>query len=87
MSFKNAYTPKRELSIDEQMIGMKSRVGFLQYMPKKPEKFGIKVGVLCESDIGYCISLQVYKGKSETGQEHGLAYRVVDDLWLSDVIS
>ena len=28
----------------------------------------------------YCLCFQLYKGKSDTGQEHGLAYRVVMDL-------
>ena len=33
------YSPKRSLSIDEQMIGTNWRLRFLQYMPKKPKKF------------------------------------------------
>ena len=41
--FGDIYEPTGSLSIDEQMIGIKSRIRFLQYMPKKPNKFGIKV--------------------------------------------
>ena len=81
-SFKGMYAPSKELSIDEQMIGTKSRIGFLQYMPKKPKKFGIKVWALCEAVSGYCLQFQIYTGKSADGAEHGLAYRVVFDLIL-----
>ena len=65
--FKTMYTPSRNLSIDEQMIGTKSRVSFIQYMPKKPKKFGIKLWVLCESLTGYCLDFQIYTGKSDKG--------------------
>ena len=41
--FGDIYEPTGSLSIDEQMIGIKSRIRFLQYTPKKPNKFGIKV--------------------------------------------
>ena len=47
-TFKSLYQPTRNLSIDEQMIGTKSRVSFIQYMPKKPKKFGIKLWALCD---------------------------------------
>ena len=62
------------------MIGTKARTSFLQYMPKKPKKFGVKLWALCEAASGYCLCFQQYKGKSDTGKEHGLTYRVVMDL-------
>ena len=71
-SFKEMYDPSRQLSLDEQMIGTKSRIGFLQYMPKKPKKFGIKLWALCESLSGYCLQFQIYTGKAAGGTEHGL---------------
>ena len=40
--FRQRYTPSRNLSVDEQMIGTGCRVNFIQYMPKKPTKFGHK---------------------------------------------
>ena len=75
-NFSDIYQPKRSMSIDEQMIGTKSRISFLQYMPKKPKKFGIKLWALCESDSGYCVKFQIYTGK-EGGGEQGLTYRIV----------
>ena len=78
--FDMVYASTRDLSIDEQMIGTKARVSFIQYMPKKLKKFGIKLWALCEAKTGYCLQFQIYTGKSDTGQEHGLSYRVVFDL-------
>ena len=49
-------------------------------MPKKPKRLGVKLWALREATSGYCLCFQLYKGKSDTGQEHGLAYRVVMDL-------
>jgi len=80
-NFLKFYKPDKNLSIDEQMIGTRCRVGFIQYMPKKPKKFGIKLWALCEAKTGYCCKFQVYTGKVGDGvQEKGLAYRVVFDL-------
>ena len=70
----------RELSIDEQMIGTKSRISFIQYMPKKPKKFGIKIWALCEALTGYCLQYQIYTGAEEGTTEKGLTSRVVLDL-------
>ena len=53
--FSEMYAPQRTLSIDEQMIGTKARIGFLQYMPNKPTRFGIKLWALCDSISSYCL--------------------------------
>ena len=38
-NFGRAYNLSREVSIDESMIAFKGRLGFKQYMPKKPIKW------------------------------------------------
>ena len=79
--FPTYYQPNREISIDEMMIGTRCRVSFLQYLPKKPCKFGVKVWVLAEAKTGYVIGFQIYTGKtSSENTSKGLGYRVVMDL-------
>lgn len=75
------YQPEQQLSIDEMMIGTRCRVSFLQYLPKKPTKFGIKVFVNLEAKTGYVLNLQVYVGAADdsTGKD-GVGHRVVMDL-------
>lgn len=52
-------TTSLTVSIDEQMIGTKSRISFCQYMPFKPTaKWGIKVWVMASAVSGYCCNLQ-----------------------------
>jgi hypothetical protein len=52
-SFKNCYTPTQFISIDESMIAFKGQLSFLQYLPKKPHKWGMKAWVLADSCNGY----------------------------------
>ena len=44
---QQVYIPARELAIDESMIKFKGRLGFIQCNPKKPIKWGLKVGGFC----------------------------------------
>ena len=61
-NFQQAVTLDRDLSVDEQMISFKGRLGFLQYMPKKPVKWGMKAFVLAESKTGYVYNWRLYTG-------------------------
>ena len=77
------YQPGCELSVDEMMISTRCRISFLQYMPKKPSKFGIKVWVNSESKTGYVLSFQVYTGamsEEANSLTKALGHRVVMDL-------
>ncbi|XP_071156425.1 piggyBac transposable element-derived protein 4-like [Mytilus edulis] len=63
MVFKRYLTPKRELSIDESLIGTKARTIMTQYIPSKSSKFGIKLWMLVEASTGYIIHFLPYRGK------------------------
>lgn len=71
-----------EVSIDESMIGTKCRLSFIQYMPQKPTKWGIKVWVCCDAVNGYIYTFDVYTGALSSGRTYanGLAYKVVMKL-------
>ena len=79
--FPACYQPAQQLSIDEMMIGTRCRVSFLQFIPQKPTRFGIKVWVNSEANTGYTLCLQVYTGaEKDSCNKMGLGYRVVMDL-------
>ena len=61
-NFQAAYTLHQELSIDEAMVGFKGRLSFIQYLPKKPTKWGIKAYVLADSKTGYVYNWRLYTG-------------------------
>ena len=80
-TFRANYNPARELSIDEGMIKFKGRLGFVQYMPMKPTKRGIKVWMLASPANGYTHDVDVYCGRNDgMTAEHGLGYNVVMKL-------
>ena len=61
------YSPSEQLSIDESMVGFKGRIHFLQYMPAKPTRFGLKLFALVESKTPYMLKFIVYSGKDTFG--------------------
>jgi hypothetical protein len=75
------YTPEKQLSIDESMVGTKTHSQLLQYMPKKHHRFGIKLWMLCDAVTHYCMNFFVYRGakgpEKQQIKEKGLAYTVV----------
>ena len=42
-TFKDHYLPGQNQTIDEGMVAFKGRLSYMQYMPAKPIKHGIKV--------------------------------------------
>ena len=54
------------------MIGTIARVSFIQYMLKKPKKFGIKLWTLCGASSGNCLKFQIYKSEEKDALEKGL---------------
>ncbi|XP_021342234.1 piggyBac transposable element-derived protein 4-like [Mizuhopecten yessoensis] len=61
--FRTVYIPEENISIDEGMVTWKGRLSFRQYLPNKPDKFGMKLYILCESTSGYMCDLDIYTGK------------------------
>ena len=78
-TFSTGYKPNRENAIDEGHIKFKGRFGFKQYMPLKPAKRGIKVCIRADSVSHFVCQFQVYTGRPNQGQEHGLGERVVKE--------
>ena len=61
-NFQRHYILSKEVSIDETMIGFKGRLSFIQYMPKKPTKWGMKAYVLADARTGYMYNWYLYTG-------------------------
>ena len=61
-NFQQSFTPDRNLSVDETMVGFRGRFASKQYMPSKPTKYGIKAFTLADSTQGYIMNCLVYTG-------------------------
>ena len=79
-TFSAEYKPNKENAIDEGLIKFKGLPGFKQYMPLKPAKHGIKVWLRADSVSHFVCQFDVYTGRPNRGQEHGLGERVVKEL-------
>ena len=47
------YLRKFLLTVDEQLMPLKSRSSFVTFMPNKPDKYGVKFLVLADVEIKY----------------------------------
>ena len=67
---KKFYVPSFDLTIEEQLFLCKARCLFIQYMPNKPDKFGINLGfwLMFVENIFAMVSLILVKTQQETGK-------------------
>ncbi|XP_064629271.1 piggyBac transposable element-derived protein 4-like [Lineus longissimus] len=80
-TYMNIYQPHQQISADEIMKKFKGRLSFKQYIPNKPNKWGIKIWSLCDSVSGYNLRWNIYTGKDEAaGREMALGSKVVLSL-------
>lgn len=79
-TFISSYNPHKECSVDEALVAFRGRLGFRQYMPNKPHKYGIKIWVRADGQNGYTNEFQVYIGKVSKTAEVGLTKNVVLSL-------
>ena len=57
------YKPGPDITVDEQLFPTKARCRFTQYMPNKPDKFGIKFWVAADVQTKYFLNGSPYLGK------------------------
>ena len=68
-SFKAAYKPGKNISVDEGCCPWKGRLRFRQYNPRKPAKLHIKLFQVSDPATGYVIHFSVYTGKGSCYHE------------------
>ena len=61
-SLKNSYNPSKQLTIDERLCRYRGHCPFRQYMPSKPDKYGIKMFIIADSLNYFPINIEVYTG-------------------------
>ena len=71
------FTPSENVTADEQLIPFRGRCSFIQYMPNKPVKYGLKFWVLCDVESRYVVALDLYTGIVDNLVQRNLAANVV----------
>ncbi|GFV89777.1 piggyBac transposable element-derived protein 4 [Trichonephila clavipes] len=64
------YKPGPYITIDEQLFPSKARCCFTQYMPSKPDKFGIKLWLASDVESKFMLNGFPYLGKEEESPEN-----------------
>nr|XP_022903858.1 piggyBac transposable element-derived protein 4-like [Onthophagus taurus] len=61
------YNVSEFVTIDEMLHPFRGRCGFVQYIPNKPAKYGLKMYALCDAKTFYTLNFEVYCGKQLPG--------------------
>ena len=59
------YSPSGYITVDEQLFPSKVRCRFIQFMPQKPDKYGIKFWLAVDCESKYFLNGFPYLGKDE----------------------
>lgn len=81
--FGSLFRPFQNVCIDESLMLFKGRLSFIQYIPSKRHRFGIKLFVLCDCETGYVLDFIVYTGATTDilpGRELGVSGSVIQTL-------
>lgn len=64
---QKSYTIGENVTIDEKLEGFRGRCSFRQYIPSKPNKYGVKIYALVDAKMFYTYNLEIYAGKQPEG--------------------
>ena len=73
----SARYPSPYLAIDETLYPYRGHIGFKQYNPSKPAKYGLLYRSLCDSSISYTYYTVPYGGKPEVIGGDGAKFYVI----------
>jgi len=77
------YTVGEYCTIDEMLEGFRGKCNFRQYIPNKPNKYGIKKFSLVDARLFYTANMEVYVGKPPNGpynQDNSIKYCQENDF-------
>lgn len=67
-----AFKPDINLTVDEQLLPCKARCKYIQYMPNKPDKFGLKFWLLVDLNDKYVCNGFPYLGRENDQPRNGV---------------
>lgn len=77
------YKPSMYVTIDEQLVGFRGKCKFRMYIPSKPDKYGLKILMMCDNSSKYMVSAVPYVGKGSTPPNMPAADHFVNKLTAS----
>jgi hypothetical protein len=84
---RRAWSPGQRITIDESMVKYMGRaIKFIQYMPAKPIKHGIKIFCVCCAESGVLLGFEVYCGQERKDWDNtaiAIVERLIEDAELT----
>ena len=80
VSLRRYYIPGKNLTVDEQLMPFRGRCSFIQYLPSKPDRYGIKLFWAVDSSNSYPLTCIPYLGKDGRTPHVGLGRDMVMQL-------
>ena len=86
-SLNRSYSPGKWLTVDEHMARYRGKCPIRQYLPAKPDKYGIKVFILADSKTYYPFVIEAYTGKSKLNNSpEDIVLRLCSYLRLGHIV-
>lgn len=64
---QNGFHHSEFVTMDEMLAGFRGKCGFRQYIPSKPNKYGLKILALCDAKVFYTSKMEIYVGTQPEG--------------------
>lgn len=64
---KTGFSHSEYVTVDEKLESFRGRCSFRQYIPSKPNKYGIKIFALSDAKVYYTSNLEIYAGQQPEG--------------------
>lgn len=65
LNIKSGYLPSKWLCIDEELYAFRGNCPFRQFIPSKPNKYGLKYWCLVDVETSYLLDTDIYTGKAK----------------------
>jgi hypothetical protein len=80
-NIRTCYAPGSLITIDEQLLGFRGKCPFRQFIPKKPDKYGLKIWLCVDSNSFYVFNALPYIGRQpDQKRQKQVGFNVVLDL-------
>lgn len=66
-NIKNTYACTESVTIDEMLHPFRGRCSWIQYIPSKPAKYGLKFFAMCDANTFFTNNLEIYVGVQPDG--------------------
>lgn len=77
-SCQQSYTPFEYLTLDAELVTLRGRCSFRQYIPSKPAKYGINIYALVDAKTFYTLNLEIYCGKQLNESPYAVSNKTFD---------